>query len=371
MNPCKVVLVGGEWNDAVGRHSHLFEQFVSGFSAAVGTGWTLNVHNGGSLQALQNSVLRCVDTATVCVWIPSVDNEEEKILPTLKKRNPHMVLISSKQDGRGVYSWIDLVSRALTSHSNLLLRFTREPRESRWQASLLDPLGNLFFQDEINFGQAGFLTARRALQLASYTRVCSVREGDAEKPPEEVFGLLEELSDVSEQMKQCVPGQVYTERFPGNVSFRCSLGFPSMRSGEQIWVSRRNVDKTRLTAEDFVRVELALDGHTRYWGDALPSVDTPVQLRLYAEYPRVRYMLHGHAYLADQPFPEGPVCPCGVLEEMEYIRSRVDWRLRGGLPTMLNLPGHGFLQMRVEPQFYAYLSPRPFPENHSPGLLFQ
>ena len=110
------------------------------------------------------------------------------------------------------------------------------------------------------------------------------------------------------------------------MSFRCQNGFPSFR-GENgiIYVSRRNVDKSDINAGSFVPTYLDDDMNTKYFGDNKPSVDTPVQLRLYKLFPWANYMLHAHCYVDTTGIPDTlqyntytPV-PCGAIEEVDEI----------------------------------------------------
>lgn len=114
---------------------------------------------------------------------------------------------------------------------------------------------------------------------------------------------------------------------------------------ELILVSRRNVDKRFVGEADFVAVEpsslgdyLDKDMHIDYYGDNKPSVDTPIQLALYALYPRINFMLHSHTYIEGAPFTENAL-PCGALEEVEEIVKAV--RDNSVSYFAVNLKGHG------------------------------
>jgi hypothetical protein len=141
------------------------------------------------------------------------------------------------------------------------------------------------------------------------------------------------------------------------MSFRCQNGFPSFR-GENgiIYVSRRNVDKSDIGAASFVPTYLDDTNTVRYFGDNKPSVDTPVQLRLYKYFPWANYMIHAHCYvdIPDMPDVLGtstdvPI-PCGALEEVDEIVERyIFWEdfwkscHNGNTPRLfaVNLLGHG------------------------------
>ena len=67
------------------------------------------------------------------------------------------------------------------------------------------------------------------------------------------------------------------------------------KDGPLYLVSRRNVDKTTMSASDFVLVT-GNESKVEYFGDVKPSVDAPIQIRLFNYYEGVCYMVHGHVY---------------------------------------------------------------------------
>lgn len=74
---------------------------------------------------------------------------------------------------------------------------------------------------------------------------------------------------------------------------RCSKGMPSFKHNDYVFVSQRNVDKEYLDLSHFIPTYLE-DDKVYYCGENKPSVDTPIQLRLYKELPNIRYMIHSH-----------------------------------------------------------------------------
>jgi ribulose-5-phosphate 4-epimerase/fuculose-1-phosphate aldolase len=130
-----------------------------------------------------------------------------------------------------------------------------------------------------------------------------------------------------------------------------------------MYISQRDVDKRYIDQAHFVAVDLGYYVRNQtvgYYGNVKPSVDAPVQARLYLNYPNIRCMVHAHVYVRDAPFTSQKL-PCGAIEECEEIYNAV--------PTMdtprfiVNLKGHGCLVAGADftdiaGQFYA----RPTPE---------
>jgi hypothetical protein len=119
-------------------------------------------------------------------------------------------------------------------------------------------------------------------------------------------------------------------------------------------MSRRNVDKTIIASAEFVETTNSASGDTLYLGNQKPSVDSPVQLRLYERYQNVNYIVHGHVYVKGAPFTDGNI-PCGFLEELEEVVSKFPDSSAGNF--VLNLRGHGCLILAND---LAYLTGHEF-----------
>lgn len=101
-----------------------------------------------------------------------------------------------------------------------------------------------------------------------------------------------------------------------------------------------------------------------YFGDAKPSVDTPVQLRLYRLFPNINYMIHAHCYVKDGFFTNTPI-PCGGLEEVEEI-TRIVYDTNE-TRYAFNLIGHGCIimgQTVKDLKSFTFIK-RPMPEKLS------
>ena len=125
-------------------------------------------------------------------------------------------------------------------------------------------------------------------------------------------------------------------------------------------MSRRNIDKRYIAKEGFVPTTLR-DGSIYYWGEHKPSVDTPIQVRLYEALPNINFMLHSHVYLEDAPFTKHAV-PCGALEEVEEVLNLITDKNVEYFE--INLIGHGcivFANTVEQIKELKYIS-RPMPE---------
>lgn len=171
---------------------------------------------------------------------------------------------------------------------------------------------------------------------------------------------------------------INTTRFVGNASLRgflpniaklppqvgrCGKGMPSFRHDDFIFVSKRNVDKQFITLDNFVPVWLNENDKLMYSGPDKPSVDTPVQIRLYRELDHINYILHSHCYIKNAPFTKQAI-PCGAVEEFDEIMSLIH---KQGLDNhrnmyVINLIGHGSIIM--------WNSMRQFHENIEPTLEY-
>lgn len=377
----KVLIVGGTYSIEGGKQSGLINAINSEFVKC--KYFSVLCHNGGNVQYLHNDILPSVIDYDVVLWFANVNNDEDK-LRDVKALNPKTILVTSKRNDDSKYTFAELISRALAIKANLTVEFSKH--EDKFNMMLFDPLGNVFYDGFNITAMCDYLICRIS-QLIRFTRVPTIREIDLEAPtvPEETkfFEFAHSCAEIFHNLIRPAKG---TERFLGNMSFRCQNGFPSFR-GENgiIYVSRRNVDKSDINSTSFVPTFLTGLNETKYFGEYKPSVDTPVQLRLYQMFPWANYMVHAHCYVDLDELPISlnklqlhtlkPV-PCGALEEVSEIYRIIPegslTQFNETAPRLLaiNLAGHGCLliaqdvEILMELQKYkdnCFVS-RPIPE---------
>ncbi len=372
----KVLIVGGTFDTEGGRPSKLINSINIELSKE--TSFEVTCFNGGLVYELQNDIFWSVIDYNVVLWFANVSNDEDK-LRDVKAINPKAILITSKRNDNNKYTFAELISRALAIKANLTVEFSKH--EDKFNMMLFDPLGNVFY-DGFDVQELCSKLINRTKQLCLFTRVPSVQDTENEAPS--IFGDLEffefarDCADIFHNLIRPAKG---TERFLGNMSFRCQNGFPSFR-GENgiIYVSRRNVDKSEINAASFVPTYLGgCNNTTMYFGNNKPSVDTPIQLRLYELFPWANYMLHAHCYVDTTDIPDTimvrttrPV-PCGALEEVTEICGAVaGYPYSSGGPRLLaiNLCGHGCILIAKDVEIFKELQKhkdncfvqRPIPE---------
>lgn len=349
----QMLIVGGTFDHNGGSPSGLVRSIDK--SIREKTAFDVTTVNGGWVEDLHKEILPSVLGFDVVLWFANVSNDEVK-LRDVKAINPKCILITSKRNDDGKYTFAELISRALAIKANLTIEFSKDP-DGLFNMMLFDPLGNVFYN--------GFMVDElctklldRTKQLLMFTRVPSVQDTTQEAPvvseETEFFNFAHSCADIFHNLIRPAKG---TERFLGNMSFRCQNGFPSFR-GENgmIYVSRRNVDKSDIGATSFVPTYLDDTNTVRYFGDDKPSVDTPVQLRLYKYFPWANYMIHAHCYVDIQDiqdvmgFSTTQPIPCGALEEVDEILERyVFWddlwksyhNVEAPRLLAINLVGHG------------------------------
>jgi hypothetical protein len=328
------MIVGGDWNASGGRASGYVAKLAKSLTTL---GGPVELYNGGAYESLTRLTQKEYSGLNgVVIWMPNVPNHEDKLVGEIKKNNPQIMLVSSKVNTRAAYNPHDLIARALTAKANLMIEF-----KNAWcvTASIIDPLGNRFLQDEENIDVMAFALWHRLTKLRSYTRIGSRQIG--ERPmiavPEEFLEVVRGYADRFHELIHAAN----QDRLLGNASFRCERGFPSMRAGlNLIYVTQRNLDKRDLTVDGFVPVELSGRCAVNYLGGKKPSVDTPIQRELYRHYQNLRFMIHAHVYIEGAPFTS-KVIPCGAMEEVQAI---TDVWPDPETPTLaVNLKGHGCL----------------------------
>lgn len=345
----KKLIVGGTFDENGGKPSY----FVSQLADSLGDGW--ECINGGHIDIIrQFSPIGC----NVLLWMPNVSNDEAKIIDNLKVVNPRMILIQSKRVIEKEYLPADVVGRLLKSHSLLGIMITK-PEDVYW-FEVFDPLGNVWASTD-DIKQVGSAINDRLDYLLSLSRVGSIKSQiDAEYVvPEEFVDLVRDYgTEFAKFIKAFNPN-----RLLGNASTRCAKGFPAVRMNDHILVTRRNVDKETLSPDDFVLVESHMQKTVHYKGDKKPSVDTPIQVKLFEYYPNVKYMIHGHAYVNGGTFTSNKV-PCGYIEEFDEVKGLFPDPNQTNF--VVNLKGHGCLILSDSLEYLREQMPklycRPLPE---------
>ena len=349
-----IVLVGGTFDADGGKESRIVDAMTRYMPSIT------QVINGGTLEGLNTFVDLHLDKTSTLIWMPNIDNSEDKILPTLKKRHPEMILVQSKRCVERQYTPFQLVKRMLSSHSALLMRITLDEFDN-YAFSLMDPLGNIFGSETGLYTFCSNLSTRLAT-LQGNTRVRTERHDDR-RPFELEDEFLEVVKSTGETFSKLMDA-INPERFLGNASTRCEHGFPSVRQGHNVFVSKRNVDKTIIDSSSFVEVlGYEYSDDLKYLGDNKPSVDTPIQFALYDYYPNIKYMIHGHVYI-EGAVKTLDVIPCGCLEEVAEIIER--FPDPSTTKIAINLKGHGCIVMSDDLEYLksqTYIS-RPAPEHH-------
>ena len=335
----RILCVGGDWGDKP-KESGLFRKIVEELPQALEPGYGISMYNGGSMSELQDIVDNKIKDVDVVLWFASVSNSEEKIVNQIKENNQKVILVTSKRDN-SEYSFQELVAHALSVKANLTVSFSKIKDESNIQMSLYDPLGNVWAYCTSDYK---FLTKQLGLrlnQLVKFTRegLFRVYDDNIQIPNDKEF--FKYIRRSARKFHKLIVPANGVKRYLGNASFRCTKGgFPSMKFLGQVFVSKRNINKKDIGKNGFVRVWH--DGEkTKYYGTEKPSVDTPIQVRLYNYYDLARYMIHSHTYLENPTVVTSTVIPCGALEEFDEIIKLMP--SRDAINFGINLKGHGSL----------------------------
>ena len=132
-----ILIVGGNFDDEGGRSSSYITKFGNEVLASeyVTVNDSFHCYNGGSFEKLE-TILSCIDESDLIFWFANAPNDKEKLVRNLKSLNPRAILITSKNNMDGKYTYMDLVARALQTKSNLLVEFTKS--DTMIEATILD-----------------------------------------------------------------------------------------------------------------------------------------------------------------------------------------------------------------------------------------
>lgn len=355
----KILFVGGTWDLTGGRKSKIVSEFTKYFPNAT-------VFNGGNYNDL-NKILETSINYEIVLWWANVPNDLPKIR-NVKEINYKVMLVSSKRNVDNKYSFQDLLQRSFALKSNLTIEFSK--KENFYNMKLFDPLGNVWYEGtdikdcaEEMMKRLDFIkTITRESTVSSEENIGALAwffnmfkeemyksESNPIVPIKKVF--LDIVKDYASKFAEATFETKDVKRFLGNASFRCPKGFPSFREGKYIFVSKRNVDKTFIGIEEFVPVYLENE-KIYYCGNNKPSVDTPIQVRLYELLPNINYMIHSHCYIKNAPFTKKSL-PCGAVEEVQEILDVLENEYSNDLNKdfyLINLLGHGSIMMSKTPE---------------------
>ena len=298
-----------------------------------------------------------------------MDNNLPKIR-NVKEINYKTMLVSSKRNDDKKYSFQELLQRSFELKANLTVEFTLQ--DGVYNMMLFDPLGNVWYD-----GTDIKLCAQKMLErldfIKNITRVSTVATEENVGALAWFFNMFKSemyksldnpVVPIKEEFLGIVKNYAVrlaratfqtndVKRFLGNASFRCPKGFPSFRDGKYIFVSRRNVNKEYIGIEDFVPVYEKND-KIYYCGDFKPSVDTPIQVKLYAKLPKINYMIHTHCYIKDAPYTETAL-PCGAIEEVKEVLKVIETYYENDFDKefyVINLRGHGSIMLGNKPSLF-------------------
>lgn len=139
-------------------------------------------------------------------------------------------------------------------------------------------------------------------------------------------------------------------------------GNVSLRDGACLWVTPRQLDKSKLDRDALIRVHPSEDGFRMDYraagGDLKPSIDSSVHAWLYRKMPGLKAMLHFHEALVLEDVTTGFPYPCGCREEAEEIhaaltRAADHGRIDAARGFAVKMADHGYLLGFAEGQAQA------------------
>jgi len=319
-----ITVVGGSWSNEESevKRSGLASKMAKELNAD-------SLFNGGLLRNLPSSIY-----SDLIVWMPNIPNHYDN-LPLKKKKGATLiitkVLRSADKDGIG-----DAISRIFRFNANFVICISGEA--SLIEFTMYDALGNLCFTSkDIN------CVAQMILHFYSLNKQQIRVETSCVNDSNLITDFIPIVHSVQAKVEQSRGG-----RYFGNASTRCEKMFPSCKtiSMDIVTVTKRNIDKEKLSKEDFVAVFSGDDGAVMCMHSDKPSIDTPVQLELYKNFRSIRYIIHGHAVAKSKfqcNYSTEEYFPCGDMREVEEILSVVKDRNR--FQYCINLKNHGFILM--------------------------
>jgi hypothetical protein len=372
------LIVTGAFNNEGGKASYfgtkLYEAFKSHFDN--NKKYSIESINGGIVSDLDNCALN-IEKYKIIFWMPHIEGAGslptygsnnttiDKFSQIIKAENKTAIFIQVKRNDYNKFTVFEIVEGMFKIHANLCLTISKD--DSGYSFKVLDPLGNLWYCGT-DIASAANRIAQFTNYLSTLNRIPSVRDGTFF--PENTI-IKESFIDIVRfygwRFSILINTAINKERFFGNASTRCMQGFPSVRDKNTVLISRRDIDKEFIEDSHFVPVRMENDVlYYALWHK--PSVDAPIQIKLYQYYHKVNYIIHGHTYVMGAPMTKRYV-PCGYIEEADEITSIFKDHLSCNFS--INLPGHGCLILAENIEYFAGLGmlARDFPEDMSNAVI--
>jgi hypothetical protein len=264
-----------------------------------------------------------------------------KLVARIKKQHPQVLLVPFKLADADM-SRVEIVRWMLELHAGLAV-YSRLGDSSKFY--VIDALAN-----EITVSKTE-LPERLVQEVSHFLE--AIRRRSLHKAHEiPNVPYLNNIVDFSRKMQpafsQIIERNVSSGRWPGNFSFRCTHGFLSSRTEDGFIITRRDVDKTGLTENDFVFVSLNLENDSLAYSGTegvKPSIDSPVHRLIYERIPWVKSVVHGHLQAhGDRVHLEKlQRWPCGAENEA-YDIIKVSPQEARDL-WVVNVEGHGFVAL--------------------------
>lgn len=339
----RILIVGGTWTIKEGMASSIIKKIDKDIQKTYPSIY-VRTYNGGTYDELAR-IIEQTPHYNYVFWFANVEDNTLTKIRNVKDYAPKCMLITSKRNDNQKYDFEELLQRALSVKANLCFEFSKVENKL-FNIRVFDPLGCVWY-DGTDIHEAIVKCFNRLEYLNSVTRKPSIHNESAFEVTfnENDKKFLEFVKESANTFHALMGLPSNVDRFVGNASMRfkeptrCMNGFPAIRKDDMILISRRNVDKTGISEKDFVPCFLNNDDNVEYFGDNKPSVDSPVQVRLFKALPNIDYILHGHVYIKDAPITNRAI-PCGAIEESTEILSNIDTNTDF---LTLNLKGHGCL----------------------------
>ena len=398
-----ILLVGGTWIDTSMEPKQPLTRLQSGVvnivnQTLLAAGHKVTMFNGGDYNEL-NSILQFCDVYDTVLWWAHVPDNDLPKIRNVKDIAPNVMLVTSKRNDGDYYNFMQLTQHALARKANLTFEFklvekpTQSTLENLFNIRVFDPLGCVWY-DGTNIPEAITAAVARLDYLRSITRQKTIQsttdknlvlawyfdrfkqdmtpsEKSVATPNESEF--INIVRKYAERFYEIMNPGKDIRRFLGNASMkpmppqvgRCSRGMPSFKAGNYVFVSQRNIDKQFIDLNHFVPCYMEND-KLYYCGENKPSVDTPIQMRLYNALPNIRYIIHSHCYIEGAPFTSTSI-PCGAIEEVDEVLKLImsEYGSINCDRYVLNLKGHGSLLMAANTDLLSDINyiGRNLPEN--------
>ena len=132
----RVLLTAGTWDLNGGKQSRLISKMYELLKKE--SDLEIDYFNGGNYKDLNEIILKAKEYKVI-FWMANVPNDLPKVR-FVKTINPFALVIGSKRNHYGEYSFVEVLNKSLEQRNNLTIQFSKTEENKKIQSQAKQPM---------------------------------------------------------------------------------------------------------------------------------------------------------------------------------------------------------------------------------------